>query len=43
MRPCTGLAGGCGSSESEVDPGALEAAFKDAPADATAEAPAPAA
>ena len=36
-----GLAGGCGSSESEVDPAALEAAFKDAPADATAEAPAP--
>lgn len=35
-----GLAGGCGSGEEKVDPKALEAAFKDAPADATAEAPA---
>ena len=31
---------GCGGSESTTDPAALEAAFQDAPADATAEAPA---
>lgn len=40
LAALVGLAGGCGGDESKVDPAALETAFKDAPPDATAEAPA---